>query len=1008
MDRRQTARTGETGDPRENAPTSGITRHDFPNGKSGRLFLSKHTLLLSIKCAPAVGQEINAYLTAQEYAGVISPAMQRALFRLRSIEEVLDRVLQQQCYRSVEEVLDSVLQQQCYRSVEEVLEHVLQQQCYRSVEEVLDSVLQQQCYRSVEEVLEHVLQQQCYRSVEEVLDRVLQQQCYRSVEEVLEHVLQQQCYRSVEEVLDSVLQQQCNRSIEEVLDRVLQQQCNRSIEEVLDRVLQQQCNRSIEEVLDRVLQQQCYRSVEEVLDRVLQQQCYRSVEEVLEHVLQQQCYRSVEEVLDRVLQQQCYRSVEEVLDRVLQQQCYRSVEEVLEHVLQQQCYRSVEEVLDHFLHQQCYRSVEEVLDRVLQQHCCINIKLVLERVLQQQCYRSVEEVLEHVLQQQCYRSVEEVLDRVLQQQCYRSVEEVLDRVLQQQCYRSVEEVLEHVLQQQCYRSVEEVLDHFLHQQCYRSVEEVLDRVLQQHCCINIKLVLERVLQQQCYRSVEEVLDRVLQQQCYNSNHSSGSWCTSKRFYSSLLSREPCHPLRARENNASQLSALPTLRQAPTPPSRDKGAAVVECLVRSLPTKANRVQSSPGHSWIYSCGNRAVRCRCSAGFLGDFLLTLPFPSATAPYSSQSLSSALRTSLFSGQTRPYAKGPPFPNLHTRNSIFVPCDSCVFPKNPCPEMYRIRATAISSQVYHSSTSAEGKSNVSDVPVLVCNRKPTFSRTTGVRTDKYTTLCAGLAFQYVDGGRCSVAARALTSYKGQPGSISGAGRRVYSWISCFPPSLQSGAAPYPSRFHRHRGEGNARIRAAVLPNARQFSYTRENSVFVYDAGLNTGTYTLLYENFPDRLTLAVARTVLQSGGNPVSLTKLLNALPVCLPTKRNQTPADEDGIPPIQLETAFSQTAAILKHTKSDARQTTIGSCIQLCYRLIINKMIVTSESVIGTAALREHCISLQSPARSGDGALVVRASVAMIAPMLLRQTRRKTMQYSLEEKKGSQVKRRGIDET
>ncbi|KAJ8893786.1 hypothetical protein PR048_006387 [Dryococelus australis] len=37
---------------------------------------------------------------------------------------------------------------------------------------------------------------------------------------------------------------------------------------------------------------------------------------------------------------------------------------------------------------------------------------------------------------------------------------------------------------------------------------------------------------------------------------------------------------------------------------------------------------------------------------------------------------------------------------------------------------------------------------------------------------------------------------------------------------------------------------------------------------------------------------------------------------------------------------------------------------------------------AALREHCTSVQSPAHSGDGALIARASVALIAPVLLSQ--------------------------
>ncbi|KAJ8887565.1 hypothetical protein PR048_013781 [Dryococelus australis] len=61
-----------------------------------------------------------------------------------------------------------------------------------------------------------------------------------------------------------------------------------------------------------------------------------------------------------------------------------------------------------------------------------------------------------------------------------------------------------------------------------------------------------------------------------------------------------------------------------------------------PTKANRVQPRPGHR-IFASGNLVGRCRSSPGFLGD----LPFPpllhSGAAPYSLQSLSSALKTSL-----------------------------------------------------------------------------------------------------------------------------------------------------------------------------------------------------------------------------------------------------------------------------------------------------------------------------------------------------------------------------
>ncbi|KAJ8876690.1 hypothetical protein PR048_021137 [Dryococelus australis] len=62
-------------------------------------------------------------------------------------------------------------------------------------------------------------------------------------------------------------------------------------------------------------------------------------------------------------------------------------------------------------------------------------------------------------------------------------------------------------------------------------------------------------------------------------------------------------------------------------------------VRKLRTGFNTRQ---GHR-IFASGNRAGRCRCSAGFLGDLPFPPPFNSGTAPYSLQSPSSALSTSL-----------------------------------------------------------------------------------------------------------------------------------------------------------------------------------------------------------------------------------------------------------------------------------------------------------------------------------------------------------------------------
>ncbi|KAJ8882068.1 hypothetical protein PR048_018556 [Dryococelus australis] len=73
----------------------------------------------------------------------------------------------------------------------------------------------------------------------------------------------------------------------------------------------------------------------------------------------------------------------------------------------------------------------------------------------------------------------------------------------------------------------------------------------------------------------------------------------------------------------------------------RGATVAERLACSPPTKAIRVQSPAGSLRLVACGNRAGRCRWSAGFLGDLPFPPPFHSGAALYSSQSPSLALNT-------------------------------------------------------------------------------------------------------------------------------------------------------------------------------------------------------------------------------------------------------------------------------------------------------------------------------------------------------------------------------
>ncbi|KAJ8895151.1 hypothetical protein PR048_000476 [Dryococelus australis] len=73
------------------------------------------------------------------------------------------------------------------------------------------------------------------------------------------------------------------------------------------------------------------------------------------------------------------------------------------------------------------------------------------------------------------------------------------------------------------------------------------------------------------------------------------------------------------------------------------ATVTERLARSPPSKVNRVQYSAGSPDFRSGNHAAGRCRWSAGFLGDLPFPPPLHSGAAPFSPQSLSSALKTSL-----------------------------------------------------------------------------------------------------------------------------------------------------------------------------------------------------------------------------------------------------------------------------------------------------------------------------------------------------------------------------
>ncbi|KAJ8894038.1 hypothetical protein PR048_006648 [Dryococelus australis] len=114
----------------------------------------------------------------------------------------------------------------------------------------------------------------------------------------------------------------------------------------------------------------------------------------------------------------------------------------------------------------------------------------------------------------------------------------------------------------------------------------------------------------------------------------------------------------RENNAQKSKTRLASRENPLPPHEGGGggggelcssvvtaaesgsarvaprahieATVVERLACSPPTKAIHVQSPAGPLRIFACGNRAGRCRWSAGFLGVLSFPPPFQSCAAPY------------------------------------------------------------------------------------------------------------------------------------------------------------------------------------------------------------------------------------------------------------------------------------------------------------------------------------------------------------------------------------------
>ncbi|KAJ8882437.1 hypothetical protein PR048_014245 [Dryococelus australis] len=104
---------------------------------------------------------------------------------------------------------------------------------------------------------------------------------------------------------------------------------------------------------------------------------------------------------------------------------------------------------------------------------------------------------------------------------------------------------------------------------------------------------------------------------------------SADFLGSLQFTPPFHSSASPYSPQSLLSAL-------------KIALLIVAQISSLTFLNIIIFPRPGHR-ILASGNRAERCRWSAGFLGDLLFPSPFHSGVAPYLLQSTSSVVKASM-----------------------------------------------------------------------------------------------------------------------------------------------------------------------------------------------------------------------------------------------------------------------------------------------------------------------------------------------------------------------------
>ncbi|KAJ8888359.1 hypothetical protein PR048_007849 [Dryococelus australis] len=143
---------------------------------------------------------------------------------------------------------------------------------------------------------------------------------------------------------------------------------------------------------------------------------------------------------------------------------------------------------------------------------------------------------------------------------------------------------------------------------------------------------------------------------------------------------------------------------------------IEATVVERFTKANRVQSPA--SLIFACGNRAGRCLWSEHSLGDLLFPPPLHSGAAPYSPESPSSALKTSIYSSAV--LLIGQQY-SLELRPSL----------KMGIAIVYSLRSDADNAALYGQTTDKPFQTRGTLLTHIIVTERDVVNRLAGIRKD-------------------------------------------------------------------------------------------------------------------------------------------------------------------------------------------------------------------------------------------------------------------------------------